>query len=108
MLALPLVVFIASNAPRAKIDAIRAAGADLRECASYDAAEGQAKEYAAAGHGIFISPYSHPDVIAGAGTIGLELLDQRPRLDAVVVPVGGGGLISGIGIAIKARSRSTR
>ena len=108
MLGLPLVVFIAANAPRAKIDAIRAAGAELRECADYDAAERQAKEYAAAGHGVFISPYSHPDVIAGAGTIGLELYEQEPNLETVVVPMGGGGLISGVGIALKALSPSTR
>ena len=108
MLNLPLVVFIAGDAPRAKRDAIRAAGADLRECADYDTAEREAKAYAAAGHGTYISPYSHPDVIAGAGTIGLELIEQEPYLDTVIVPVGGGGLISGIGIAIKAVSPSTR
>ena len=108
MLGLPLVVFIAAKAPRAKIDAIRAAGAGLRECADYDAAEAQAKDYAAAGHGVFISPYSHPDVIAGAGTIALELVEQEPHLDAVVVPIGGGGLISGIGIAMKRLSPATR
>jgi threonine dehydratase len=107
MLNLPLVVFIAGDAPRAKRDAIRAAGADLRECADYDTAERDAKAYAAAGHGAYISPYSHPDVISGAGTIGLELIERQPHLDAVVVPVGGGGLISGIGIAIKAVSPST-
>jgi threonine dehydratase len=108
MLNLPLVVFIAADAPRAKIDAIRAAGADLRECEDYDAAERQGKDYAAAGHGVFISPYSHPDVIAGAGTIGLELIEQVPHLDAVVVPIGGGGLISGIGIAMKRLSPRTK
>ena len=108
LLKLPLVVFIAADAPRAKTDAIRAAGAELRECRDYDAAERAAKEHAAAGHGLFISPYSHPDVIAGAGTIGIELLEHQPDLDAVIVPVGGGGLISGIGIAIKTLSPRTR
>ena len=49
----------------------------------------------------FISPYSHPDVIAGAGTIGLELVEDAPDLDTVLVPIGG-GLISGIAIAVKA------
>ncbi len=107
-LGLPLTVFIAANAPRAKVDAIRAAGAELRECADYDEAERQAKSHAAGGGGLFISPYSHPDVIAGAGTIGLELLQDIPSLDAVIVPVGGGGLISGIAVAIKALSPSTR
>lgn len=107
-LQLPLIVFIAANAPRAKIDAIRATGAELRACRDYDEAERRAKIFAAAGGGLFISPYSHADVIAGAGTIALELLEDLPSLDAVVVPVGGGGLISGIGIAIKALSPGTR
>ena len=106
--ALPLVVFIAEDAPRAKVDAIRRSGAELRPCATYDEAERQAKGFAASGGGTYISPYSHPDVIAGAGTIGLELIGQQPDLDAVIVPIGGGGLISGIGIAIKALSPSTR
>jgi threonine dehydratase len=108
LLDLPLTVFIAADAPRAKIDAIRAAGAQVRECVDYDTAERNAKEYAAAGHGVFISPYSHPDVIAGAGTIGLELFENEPSLDAVIVPVGGGGLISGIGIALKAFNPAVR
>jgi threonine dehydratase len=105
---LPLVVFVAADAPRAKVDAIRKAGADLRECRDYDEAERRAKQHAADGHGLFISPYSHPDVIAGAGTIGLEIVAQQPYLDAVVVPIGGGGLISGIGSAVKAISPRTR
>jgi threonine dehydratase len=105
---LPLVVFVAADAPRAKVDAIRRAGADLRECRDYDEAERQAKAHAAAGHALYISPYSHPDVIAGAGTIGLEIVAQQPHLDAVVVPIGGGGLISGVGSAVKALSPRTR
>lgn len=107
-LGLPLTVFIAADAPHAKVGAIRAAGAELRECRDYDEAEREAKAHAAAGAGLFISPYSHPDVVAGAGTIGLELLADLPSLDAVIVPVGGGGLISGIGIAVKALSPATR
>ena len=108
ILDLPLTVFIAADAPRAKVDAIRAAGAELRECADYDEAERQAKAYAAGGGGLRISPYSHPDVIAGAGTIALELLEDLPSIDMVVVPVGGGGLIGGVAIAVKALSPSTR
>jgi threonine dehydratase len=107
-LGLPLTVFIASTAPKAKVDAIREAGAELRPVVDYDEAERQAKAHAARGDGLFISPYSHPDVIAGAGTIALELLDDLPALDVIVVPVGGGGLIGGIGIAVKSRSPSTR
>jgi threonine dehydratase len=104
----PLVVFVSSEAPRTKLDAIRARGADLRACRDYDDAERQAKAFAAGGGGVYISPYSHPDVISGAGTIGLELHRQQPRLNAVVVPIGGGGLISGIGVALKAVSPTTR
>lgn len=106
-----LTVFVSSEAPRTKLDAIRYWGADLRECRDYDEAERQAKGYAASGAAVYISPYSHPDVIAGAGTVGLELYRQQPTtqpLGAVVVPIGGGGLISGIGIAMKALSPSTR
>jgi threonine dehydratase len=107
-LGLQLTVFIPADAPRAKMDAIRAAGAELRECADYDETERQAKAHAAGGGGLWISPYSHPDVIAGAGTIALELLEDLPSIDTVVVPLGGGGLLSGIGIAMKALSPSTR
>jgi threonine dehydratase len=108
MFDLPLVVFVPANAPRAKVNAIARSGAELRPCADYDEAERQAKRFAADEGGIFISPYSHPDVIAGAGTIGIELVARQPALDAVVVPIGGGGLISGLGIAIKALSPGTR
>jgi len=108
MFDLPLTVFIARDAPRAKIDAIAASGAELRACADYDEAERQAKAFARDGGGIYVSPYSHPDVIAGAATIGLELAEQETHLNAVVVPIGGGGLISGIGIATKALSPHTR
>jgi threonine dehydratase len=108
MFDLPLTVFIARDAPRAKIDAIAASGAELRPCAGYDEAERQAKAFARDGGGIYVSPYSHPDVIAGAATIGLELAEQETQLNAVVVPIGGGGLISGIGIATKALSPHTR
>jgi threonine dehydratase len=104
---LPLTVYVPEHAPRAKLEAIRAAGATLRTCRDYDEAELRAKEHAAGGGGWFISPYSHPDVIAGAGTIGLEILADQPSITRVVVPVGGGGLISGIAIALKALSAAS-
>ena len=107
-LNLPLTVFIPGDAPRSKVDAIRALGAELRFCPNYDEAERQAKRFAAESGGGYISPYSHPDVIAGAGTVMLEVLDDLPSPDCVVVPVGGGGLLSGIGIATKARTPSTQ
>ena len=101
MAGLQLTVYVPDSAPRAKKDTIRRMGAALIACADYDEAELRAKEHAASGSASFISPYSHPDVIAGAGTIGLELAEQDPTVNAILVPVGGGGLISGIAVAVK-------
>jgi threonine dehydratase len=105
---LPLTVYVPQAAPRVKLEAIRNEGAALRPCADYDEAERQAKAHGASGAALFISPYSHPDVIAGAGTVALEVLEDRPEIDAFVVPIGGGGLISGIAIAARALSPSSR
>ena len=96
---LALTVYVPREAPRVKLDAIRAAGAILEPCLDYDDAERRAKAAATTSGALYISPYSHPDVIAGAGTIALEVLDDWPEADVIVVPIGGGGLISGIAIA---------
>jgi threonine dehydratase len=101
---LALTVYAPETAPRTKIDAIRRTGAALKTCHDYDEAESRAKEHGATGTALFVSPYSHPDVIAGAGTIGLEILEQQPGVDTIVVPVGGGGLLSGIAVAVRAIS----
>ena len=98
---LSLRVHAPATAPRTKLDGMRALGADVRLAEDYDHAERSAKEDAIKNGGVFISPYSHPDVIAGAGTVGLELQEDLPDLDFVVVPVGGGGLISGVAIALE-------
>ncbi len=104
-----LTVFTAHDAPRTKLDAIRRHGADLRDAApTYDDAERLAKAFAEEAPATFISPYNHPDVIAGAGTLGLEILEDAPETGSVVVPVGGGGLLSGIAIAVKAKTPSVR
>jgi threonine dehydratase len=73
-------------------------------CRDYDEAEQLAREHGASGRATFISPYSDPDVVAGAGTIGVEILEQDPDVDAIVVPVGGGGLIGGVAIAAGGRA----
>lgn len=101
-----LTVYVPERAPRTKLDAIRATGADLRPCVDYDDAERRAKEDAKSRDAIYVSPYSHPDVIAGAGTVALEILDEQPDA-TIVVPIGGGGLISGIAIAAAARRGGT-
>src|SRR6478736_4863515 len=102
-LGLPCIVFTPADAPEAKQSAIRRYGAVLHsDCEDYDVAERRAKAYAEAEGATYISPYNHPDVIAGAGTIGLELVDAMPSVDVIVVPLGGGGLASGVGLAVKA------
>jgi threonine dehydratase len=101
---LPLAVYVPADAPRTKIEAIRKAGAQVITCRDYDEAESRAKSHGASGAALFISPYSHPDVIAGAGTVGLQILEQRPDIKSIVVPIGGGGLVSGIAVAAKALS----
>lgn len=102
-LGLPCVVFTPASAPEVKTNAIRRHGAVLHsECESYDEAERQAKSFAETENAVYVSPYNHPDVIAGAGTIGLEILDAMPQFDVAVVPLGGGGLASGVGLALKA------
>ena len=96
---LPLTVYAPAGAPRVKLDAIRRTGATLVTCRDYDEAESRAKEHGASGRALFISPYAHADVIAGAGTIALEIIEDEPRTDVIVVPVGGGGLIAGVAVA---------
>jgi threonine dehydratase len=99
-----LTVYVPQHAPRAKSEPIRELGAELRPCRDYDEAERRAREHGASGSGVYISPYGHPDVIAGAGTVGLEILEDDERIDTIVASIGGGGLISGIGIAAEGRA----
>jgi threonine dehydratase len=96
---LRLTVYVSEHAPRVKLEAISRTGAELRSCGDYDEAERRAKAHAATAEALYISPYAHPDVIAGAGTVGLEILEDAPDIEDIVVPLGGGGLISGIAIA---------
>lgn len=109
MLGFKAIVVVPHGTPRVKIDAIRSFGVELRIHGSeYMEAEEEAKRIASEENRIFISPYNDVDVIAGHGTIALELLEDQPHIDVVLVPVGGGGLISGIAVAIKALSPKTR
>ena len=102
-LGIPCVVFTPKSAPEAKTLAIRRHGAILHgDCEDYDEAEKQARDFAEAEGGVYVSPYNHPDVIAGAGTVALELIAALPQFDVVVIPLGGGGLASGMGLALKA------
>ena len=102
---MPLTVYASGGAPAVKLAAMRDEGADLRLCRDYDEAERQAKEHGATGEAIFVSPYAHADVIAGAGTVGLEIVEEWPEVDTIVAAVGGGGLISGIALVARASDR---
>jgi threonine dehydratase len=97
------IVYVPDYASQKKIALMRELGADVRVVEGvYSQAEETAIRLAEEMGAVFISPYNHPDVIAGQGTIILEWLEQIPDLDTVLLPVGGGGLGSGIGLALKA------
>ncbi len=99
----PCHVFMPEPAPIAKVEAARGHGADIQMVgATVDDALEAAREYARADERVaFVHPFEDPYVIAGQGTMGLELLEQVPDLARVIVPIGGGGLISGVAIALK-------
>lgn len=87
--------------PEIKVAATRAWGAEVVLCAAGQR-EAVAAEVVSDTGGVLIPPFDHPDVIAGQGTIGLEIVEDMPDVDTVMVPVSGGGLASGIGTALKA------
>lgn len=96
-------IFVPDSAPATKKAHIEAFGAELREVPGiYDDAEAAAREFAEETGATFVHPFADPTVIAGQGTIGIELLEELPELREVVVPVGGGGLITGIGTVLRA------
>ncbi|MCL2832559.1 MAG: threonine ammonia-lyase [Treponema sp.] len=95
-------IFIPSIAPLSKIEATKRMGAQIKLIDGvYDDAYEAAAAYQKESGGVFIHPFDDIDVIAGQGTIGLEILEQVSDLDAVIVPIGGGGLISGVAFAVK-------
>ena len=96
------LICLPEGAPMSKVEATRHYGAEIRLVPGvYDDAFQEAIRLRDEHGYTFIHPFDDEHVIAGQGTIGLELLDQLPDLDAVIVPIGGGGLISGIAFAIK-------
>jgi threonine dehydratase len=100
--ATPVTVYAAASAAPIKLDAIEAMGAEvIRIDADPLAVERAARRQAAETGRPYVSPYNDLHVIAGQGTIGLEMVEQCPELDAVFASVGGGGLIAGIGTALK-------
>lgn len=96
------IVYVTENAAQGKVKAIKRWGAEVRHHgADAVVTEAHARETARRDGLVYISPYNDPQVVAGQGTIGVELASGLARVDAVLVPVGGGGLISGIGGYLK-------
>jgi len=96
------IICMPDGAPISKVEATKALGAEVRLVkGAYDDAYAYACRLRDETGATFIHPFDDPDVIAGQGTIGLEILDQLPDVDAIVVPIGGGGLISGVAYAVK-------
>jgi threonine dehydratase len=109
LLGAAATVFMPETASLPKVAATRAYGAEIR-LLGQTLAEPllAAAEHAERTGSVFIHPFDHPDVIAGQGTVGLEVLDQCPDVATVVVGAGGGGLVSGVAAAVKARRPDVR
>jgi len=102
MMNIPCTVIVPDHAPQTKLDAITRLGAKFIKIPFNDWWQVLVTRKFEGMKGLFVHPVSDPPVIAGNGTIGLEILEDLPDVDAVIVPYGGGGLISGIATAIKA------
>ena len=105
----PCIICMSELVPQNKLEAIRALGAETRiNGKSQDEAEIEANRLVAEEGYTMIPPFDHPQVIAGQGTLGLEMLEQVPDVDTVLVQLSGGGLISGIALALKSQQPGIR
>ncbi len=102
-------IFVPRTAPRAKIDKLREFPVKVRAVGeSYDDAHHAAEKFQRETGAPFIHAYDDPPTVAGQGTIGLEILEDLPDVDAILVPVGGGGMIAGIAVAVKSLAPSVK
>lgn len=109
LLGIPVTVVMPNHAPLIKIAACRRLGADVIVAGDSFAGAQKRADALAQEHGYtYVHGYDDPAVIAGQGTIGLEILDQLPEVDAIVAPFGGGGLIAGIALAVKSLKPEVR
>jgi threonine dehydratase len=109
MYGIRAVVVMAENATPSKIEATRAYGAEVvLHGTIWDEANERAKELVANEGLTYVHPFDDVDLIAGQGTLGLEIVADLPDVDVVVCPIGGGGLISGVASAVKAHNSSAR
>ncbi len=96
-------VFMPVGAPIPKVEATRAYGAEVRFAGlTVDEALTHALEYAESSGAVLIHPFDHPEIVAGQGTVGLEILEQCPEVRTMLVCTGGGGLVAGVAVAVKA------
>jgi threonine dehydratase len=103
LLGIKTTVFMPMGAPIPKVNATRGYGAEVRFHGEYlTQALIAAKEFADETGAVFIHPFDHVDIVAGQGTVGLEILQQAPEATTVLIPTGGGGLLAGVALAIKA------
>jgi threonine dehydratase len=108
-LGAPAVVVMPTTAPQIKIDGARAFGAEVIFAGTTTTDRRQRAEVEAQARGLtMVPPFDHEWIIAGQGTAGLEILDQRPDIGTVLVPIGGGGLAAGVAAAIKLSSAEIR
>ena len=106
---LPSTIVMPRNAPQAKVDATRSYGAEVElEGNDFQAAMTRARRLAQEDDALFVHAYDDPAIVAGQGTLGLEIAEQVPSVDTVIVPIGGGGLIGGIGTALSAVAPDVR
>lgn len=102
-------IVMPENAPQAKVDATRGYGADVELHGNdFQAAMTQAQTLTESADVAFVHAYDDPKIVAGQGTLGLEIHDAMPMVDTVIVPIGGGGLIGGVSTALKALDPSIR
>ncbi len=106
---IPATIVMPKHAPITKAEAVKGYGAALvLHGADYHEAEAKAREIQAETGATFVHAFNDDAVMAGQGTLGLEIIDDLPDVDTVIVPVGGGGLIAGVATAIKSRRPTTR
>ena len=102
-------VVMPEGAPLPKIEATKQYGAEVvLHGSTVEQALARANELAAERGSIFIHPFDHPDILIGQGTVGLEIVEQCPGVRTIAVPVGGGGLASGVALAAKGAGRQIR
>lgn len=109
MLGITSTVFMPVTAALPKLAATRSYGAQVYQVGEvFEESLAAAREFAEHTGAVFIHPFDHPDVLAGQGTVGLEVLEQLPDVGTVVVPTGGGGLVAGVAAAVKGAKPDVR